>query len=439
MDAIAWRDLPKTVKKSRKGYTHFDYRTNIQNVWNYISDPLNIAHHSFYPFIHYKKEFTKYNQKKGIKVKERDICYAAHRDSCIFQYYCFLLDELYKQRIRRDGIESIAVAYRTDLEKNNIDLAKCAFDFIRENAPCYVMIGDFTGFFDNLDHQYLKRRWSDLLGLKFLPEDHYAVFKNITSYSTWELKDLLELNGLPDTSKGRHEFNHQSRALSPEQFKKNRMKIKKNTNSFGIPQGSPISALLANVYMLESDFEIKKYVDTLNGFYMRYSDDFMIVLPGIDNSCADKCFSAIMNQFNAIPGLKLQPEKTQFFYFDGETLENCGKRFYKAADCGHRFINFLGFTFDGKVITIRSKTTSKYYYRMRRKAKTIYYQKKKRNKRKVGCKNLYIRYSERGSYGKKGNYLTYVRRASKIFGPNEHISKDTKRHMQKIRKAMNHA
>jgi len=43
-----------------------------------------------------------------------------------------------------------------------------------------------------------------------LPKDHYAVFKNITRYSKWELVNLLELNRLPDTAAGRRELNNKS-------------------------------------------------------------------------------------------------------------------------------------------------------------------------------------------------------------------------------------
>jgi hypothetical protein len=107
------------------------------------------------------------------------------------------MNERYNLRIRDLGIEDVPVAYRSDLGKNNIHLAKQAFDFIKAKPNAYVMIGDFTGFFDNLDHQYLKRQWCSLLGVRQLPPDYYTVFKNITRYSTWELEDLLELNGLP--------------------------------------------------------------------------------------------------------------------------------------------------------------------------------------------------------------------------------------------------
>ena len=93
MNAEEWINLPKTILKSHKRYVHFDYRTDIRKVWNYISCPEKIARHSFYPFIHYEKDISKYTKAHGLKSKKRDICYASHRDSCIFQYYCYLLDE----------------------------------------------------------------------------------------------------------------------------------------------------------------------------------------------------------------------------------------------------------------------------------------------------------------------------------------------------------
>ena len=47
-----------------------------------------------------------------------------------------------------NDISNVAVAYRTDLGKSNIQFAKEAFDHIRQMCSCYVMIGDFTDFFD---------------------------------------------------------------------------------------------------------------------------------------------------------------------------------------------------------------------------------------------------------------------------------------------------
>ena len=54
----------------------------------------------------------------------------------------------------------------------------------------------------------------------------------------------------------------------------------------------------------------------------------------------------------------------------------------------------------------------------------------------ISCKNLYEKYSIRGAYRKKGNFLSYVNRARAEFGSSEAIDRDTKRHMQKIRHAL---
>ena len=189
MTVQEWITNDKVIRNSKKAYAHFDYRTDISEKRAYVTDPQKVAHHGFYPFIHY--EMVMYRYRKGNRTKKtRDICYAAHIDRCIFQYYGFILNELYNKRIRINGIENVAVAYRTDLHQTNIEFSKRAFDYINALKSAYVMIGDFTHFFDNLDHHYLKRQWCSLLGDEQLPEDHYNVFKHVTAYSKWELKDL---------------------------------------------------------------------------------------------------------------------------------------------------------------------------------------------------------------------------------------------------------
>lgn len=435
-----WRTSEKTVKKSQRYYAHFDYRTDISKSWEYISNPRNICTHGFYPFIHYVKDMSKYSAKSGeLKEKHRDICYAAHIDRCIFQLYNFILNEHYNKECIRLGIQEIAVAYRTNLNrKNNIDFAKKAFHFVRESQDCYIMVGDFTKFFDNLNHEYLKKQWCQLLHTDKLPPDHYAVFKNITRYSYFELTDLLKIHGLDDTPKGRRELNQKQRVLSPQDLKKNSYCIQKNKNC-GIPQGSPMSGALANLYMLETDQAIHNFVTAYHGLYMRYSDDFIIVLPRVEKATAISALMKISDLFNSPdrPGLELQPGKTQYYHFTENKIENCGAMIHKDADCSNRHLNFLGFTFDGQTVSLRAKTVSKYYQRMRKKAKTI---AKSGGYTKCGKpvsrKNLYKRYSVRGSAGKPGNFLTYVNSAqtSERFGKNEQIGIISKRNMQKIRK-----
>lgn len=438
MTSHDWLNSESTVKRSKKPYAHFDLRTDVGKQKNYISDPHKVATHGFYPFIHYQIKIVKFSKAKGPREKTRDICYAAHIDRCIYQYYSFMLNELYNERVQIDGTSDVAVAYRTDLHKSNIHFSKRAFDFIKRLGKCYVMIGDFTHFFDNLDHDYLKRQWCSLLKCDSLPDDHYNVFKNVTAYSKWELTDLLTLNGFSDDWAGRKSLNSQLRVITPTQFKENRSHIVKNTDNYGIPQGSPISAILANVYMLEVDKLINDMVLSFGGMYMRYSDDFIIILPDVAELNVADIFEKIHALLKFAPRLTLEQSKTQYFHYSNGALENCGKKFHPEADGSSRFINFLGFTFDGEKVSIRSKTISKYYYRMYRKAKNIanaggYTPAGKH----ISCVNLYRRYSERGADGKPGNFLTYVSRAEREYGAGEAITRDTKRHMQKIRKALN--
>ena len=75
---------------------------------------------------------------------------------------------------------------------------------------------------------------------------------------------------------------------------------------------------------------------------MRYSDDFIVVLPGKNQI---DTFKSIIDIINAIPGLKLENRKTQFFQVDTSTVINIGKSFSIDADDSQKKINFLGFSF----------------------------------------------------------------------------------------------
>lgn len=440
-----WKKANSTPKK----YAHFDVRVSIADVERKIRDQLFIIHHGFYPLIHYTQVTHKYKKgqrKKDRNDKKRDICYCAHIDRCIYQYYAYLLNERYNDRVLQDGIHDSAVAYRNNLGMTNIHFSKIAFDCIKRFPSCYIMIGDFTDFFGNLEHGYLKQQLCGLLGQESLPDDYYAVFKNITRYSTWELSSLLEINHLQDTAQGRRKLNRQRTVLTQGQFHQFKKScIQKHESNAGIPQGSPISAVLANIYMLEADKMIHDYVIAHSGMYMRYSDDFIIIEPV---SCEEwrEHYQWIKDKLNAVPGIKLQPDKTKLFQYVDDTVISCNSEFEPGESNGQNKINFLGFSFDGKEITIRDKTVSKYYHKMYRKARYIpkhNYTSPKGHK--ITCKNLYLLYSIKGSvskrgadgtYIKHGNFLTYVRRAQTVF-QGEPITRSTDRHMLKIRRALN--
>ena len=448
----------KLIKKGQPHYTHFDRRTSLDKCWSYIDSPNKVCHHAFYPFIHYTIVSRKIQNAKKADPKKREIYYAAHLDSWIYRYYAYKINEAYNLRVHNDGISNVAVAYRTDLGKSNIQFAKEAFDHIRQMCSCYVMIGDFTDFFDSLDHNYLKQQLCKMLSVASLPNDYYAVFKSVSKFAYAELSDLLLLNGLENNRKGQKEFNQLSRerALSPEEFRKHRSIVKRNPHpDRGVPQGSPISAVLANVYMIDTDKMLFDYVSTLNGFYMRYSDDFIIVLPKTGSAFSEQ-YRSIKRILDAAPNLVLKDTKTMLFSVDGKEVRNCTAQFLPEGKSGKDIIDFLGFSFDGQRVTIRDKTISKYYNRLYRKANTIVKNHGVSPKGKtISAKNLYQKYSYKGSRSYqiraakkkgldiskqeiKGNFLDYVLRAKKEF-QGEPVDLATKNHMAKIRKRLNKA
>lgn len=431
----------KEKNKGRRNYTHFDSKVSLNQIWNYISNSKNIEKHGFYPFIHYTKHFYKYNKKSGMKRKSREICYSAHVDRFIYQYYSYQLNQIYNKRIHEDNLNNNVIGYRDNLHKNSIHFSKQAIDFIKSNNECFIMIGDFTNFFDSLDHKYLKEMLCSLLDTKVLPNDFYAIYKNITKYATWDLEHLLYYHGLNNNSKGIEEFNGLAKALSSEDFKHLKKKnVNKNSSNFGIPQGSAISAVLSNIYMLEFDKEISKLVSKKNGFYMRYSDDFIIILPTIKNEEFKKNFENIRKIINLIPNLKLEEEKTQLFQYINTSIHSCNEEFLEKVKNSKNFINYLGFSFDGKNVSIRAKTETKYYYKLYRKTKTIIKNNGfTQHGNKINNKNLYKSYSIKGATTNKnnrGNFITYVKRAEKIFATEKEIGRIARAHMQKIRKQL---
>ena len=57
--------------------------------------------------------------------------------------------------------------------------------------------------------------------------------------------------------------------------------------------------------------------------------------------------------------------------------------------------------------------------------------------KRIAGENMYMTYSGKGAKNGPGNFLTYVNREAAECEPNEPIKRDTRKHMQKIRKALN--
>ena len=423
----AWVDFVKHHNDT-KPYAHFDLRVSLSmpSIRKYVMDRAKVVTHSFYPFIHFEKKNSRYG-KKGPK-KPRELYYCSHLDRCVYQRYAFLLNYQYNIWACENNIDDVAIAYRDNLGKNNIDFAKDAFDAIRSFPQCFILVGDFTNFFDNLEHQYLKKMMCEVLGVERLPQDYFSVFKNITRFSSWDWKGIVKAAGENIAERGvRKKINSKEIVLTKEQFQKNKKDIKKNISGVGVPQGSPISAVLSNIYMIKFDKDIKRYVTSKGGIYMRYSDDFIIVLPYERDAEIADFTSYIFSYVESMKGLiDLQKEKTSCYTYKDEVI-------YEGDQPSS--INYLGFLFDGKNIRIRPRAITKYYYRMRRKANTIGLSNWTSSKgRRISAKELYSIYSRNDE---KQTFIDYARKAKGILKLNDQEANALiKHHKRKIAMAI---
>ncbi|EKN6128312.1 hypothetical protein DVQ59_22655, partial [Yersinia enterocolitica] len=170
-----------------RGYLHFDKPISLKKTLRLVTDPSKVAKHSFLPFITFDVKSYKISQDKITKKitkneKERKIAYSSHVDSHIYAYYAAILSGIYEEKLKDYGVSSNVIAFRA-LNKSNIEFANEAFNSIKNRKECGAVALDLSKFFDTLDHLQLKDAWCRLLGAEELPEDHYAVFKNITRYS----------------------------------------------------------------------------------------------------------------------------------------------------------------------------------------------------------------------------------------------------------------
>ncbi|MDP9955995.1 hypothetical protein J2X97_001632 [Epilithonimonas hungarica] len=503
-------------KIKRYPHIGFPVEGKMRSEWieKYITDEKQIAKHGFLPFIHktnYQRKFRKkYDDKNGIKIvsqgeetlitrykkeKKREIFYASHIDALIYSFYASELNEKYEERISEYGINEVVNAYRsvpvnpdsvTSSNKCNVDFANDVFKYILDydKEEFSVIAFDISSFFDNLDHKLLRDVWMEVLKVEILPADHFNVYKNITRFSFVDIVDIFmmfqnkiftrnrdkEGKYLPIKRKyvAKIKFLKSQNAIAfctKEEFFKNKNKLLKPSKTFkdkdgnilyknfGIPQGSPISAVLANMYLLNFDRFINNTISKYGGIYRRYSDDMVVVCP-LDKK--EEISELIYNEIKNYK-LEIQREKTQVFRFikDNDRLI-CGQEFNEEINWSKNFV-YLGFEFDGKYTTIKSGSISNYYRKMKRNIRRAkHYSKKDKNfKGEIFKRRLYKMFTYKGALRFKkykwhsgqnkfiksedynwGNFLSYAYKSSKIMVNNK-IRGQVRNHWSKFHNELN--
>ena len=401
--------FPSNFELKERKYKHFDWPLTGQkavDVLSTISDPNIIARHSFYPFISKSIETKRYKAKmKRVLIKKRRIAYAAHLDAAIYQYYSGLISELYEASLICENLTDVPVAYRRFFpSKSNLDIANEAFTLISQLRPCVAMAFDVAGFFDNIDHSLLRTEWLNLLGCIRLPNDHQTVMKSITRFSVVPKGAIERLfEGAPQQTVRERS----GRVCTTEEFQakiRQGRRIHVNNNKFGIPQGSPMSGVLSNVYMLPFDKALKSYAEGLGGVVRRYSDDILLVLP--INLDSNNATDSLIDQAKAFIKAAIEERKLQI-QMEKTELTACDA--VSGIFASKKIVQYLGLTFDGQNKRIRSQTLSRYYGRLSRCIKRAKYASlTSQGHTKIRTKTLNQKYSHLGFR----NFISYAYRAA---------------------------
>lgn len=384
-------------------YAHFDLPVSFESAQKYVSQPETVQRHAFLPFLSFEIRTRRFGRPEP---KIRPIRYASHRDSNVFAYYASILSTKYESLLAESELSKVVLAYRARLG-NNVTFARDAFNDIAASASCVAIGFDIASFFDSLDHQLLKARWLELLDVDTLPADHYAVFKAITKYSWVDRDSCYRRLGYNKHSR------RTKRPICPINVFRtvikgrdgaNQSLVERNLASHGIPQGSPISAILANLYLLPFDERMVQLAQHVGGTYRRYSDDILWIAPLEAESLIKE---TVAQEISALK-LSIQPEKTTTSHF------------LRAADqtavlhTGDKPFQYLGFTFDGKRRLLRAQTLSRFWrkaVRAVRKAKADARAAQERGRAGgVFKRGLYRRFTHLG----RNNFITYARRSSQL-------------------------
>lgn len=412
----------------RRSYAHFDRPISKSQAETLVTNPDRVSRHAFWPVILNPQKAISIKSENGRRVwqtKIRPIVYAAHSDAHIYSYYAKSLGDILEDRYAKYGGEHV-LAYRRFIPKRcNVHFAFEAFSEIAKNEACDVIAIDVEGFFDALDHTHLKRAWAGLLGTSQLPSDHYAVFKACTRDSAIAVPKLRDLFG----GEVKRRAGTAGRAIcTPKEFrslvkphlrsrhelvwavKRKPAPAYLNGQPAGIPQGLPISAVLANLYMYEIDQSIQQGIRKLEGTYRRYSDDILLIVPKRRGMEAESVVKAELSKIQ----LQVNSAKTvrcRFLRQEGSLRSFSVDQNFIVQ--GPSSASYLGLTFDGRDMRVRDSTIARFMIKANRAIDRARIAATARGESLLKKRQLYARLTSLGYgkaygdaiYGQSGQFL----------------------------------
>lgn len=232
----SWATLNKANKAS-KGVTDEtieDFSNNLETNLKVISSQISKGKYQFSKVrpVALKKERKNDNETQ----KYRPLRIAEVRDRLVQKALTNILDEILSGKFDLDN--ECSFAYR---KNRNVEQAILKMQDYYHEGYKIILEADIEKFFDNVDNDTLTSKI-----LESLPDD--------------SINDLFK-----DALRQELDSNHKIEKKVLEEYF--------STSETGIPQGNPLSPLLANIYL--SDFD--KRMSETNYKMIRYADDFIIM------------------------------------------------------------------------------------------------------------------------------------------------------------------
>lgn len=402
----------------RRSYAHFDRPLSESQARELVTNPDQVARHAFWPVILNPQKSLSLKSEHGQRVwktKIRPIVFAAHSDAHIYAYYSKILGASLEDKYAQQGGDHVLAYRRFDPARCNVHFALDAVNEIKARKLCDVIAIDVEGFFDSIEPQLLKIAWEWLLGKDRLPDDHYAVFKACTRDMAVTVPVLRDIFGgeirrrsgrrgeaictpkefralVKPYLRRRHDLVWQVKKKAPPAYLKG--------EPAGIPQGLPISAVLANLYMYRADLAIREGIRSLGGSYRRYSDDILLIVPRGSGAAAESLLQAELDKMQ----LNVNSKKTvrcRFRDWKGRLRSFALDEYF--AEQTFSPTAYLGLTFDGQDLRIRDSTIARFMIKAKRAIERAQIAAIQNGENRLKKRQLYARLTSLGygnAYGK---------------------------------------
>jgi len=303
-----------------------------------------------------------------------------------------------------------------------------------------------------------------------LPADQYLIYKALTRYSYVNKNSLIKkykinidklkkqgyrpdviLEFIPE----KKDFEKFDRIRKDKLIVTNEVPNKKTGRPNGIPQGSGMSAMLSNLYLIGFDKMMHDRARKEGFLYRRYCDDILIIC---DSDKTKQLKDDVIEIIEKDYFLTIQDKKVEIIDFHKNSkgirrsfnqkkiaeknilLDENNEKFY------YKSLQYLGFEFNGKDVLIRPGSLSRYYKKMKaRILKTVSMAYSPNSKiDKILKKQLFEKYSHLG----KRNFLKYAYNAASVRYKNSNgeekdgmnspaIRKQVKRHFDILVRSLN--